>query len=87
MFPIIQSSVFLFAIGNDPKGLKIGVVNDEAGNCNYSSNLGNIWNDEVTCHFDNLSCKFLQNFDDSIAIQVQRLTINNKLIFNNTINN
>lgn len=69
MFPIIQSSVFLFAIGNDPKGLKIGVVNDEAGNCNYSSNLGNIWNDEVTCHFDNLSCKFLQNFDDSIAIQ------------------
>ncbi|XP_024883601.1 ABC transporter G family member 23-like isoform X3 [Temnothorax curvispinosus] len=68
-FPIVQVTIFLVAIGADPKDLKIGVVNDEASNCDYGSNLGNIWNDEITCHFGNLSCRFLHNFDDSIAIK------------------
>ncbi|KAG5313893.1 ABCGK protein, partial [Acromyrmex insinuator] len=67
IFPIIQIFVFIMAIGNDPKDLKIGIVNDEAGTC--SSNFGHIWNDEITCHFGNLSCRFLHNFDDSIATQ------------------
>ncbi|XP_071568012.1 ABC transporter G family member 20 isoform X1 [Temnothorax nylanderi] len=66
-FPIVQIAAFLGGIGLDPKDLKIGVVNDEASNC--GSNLGNIWNDEITCHFGNLSCRFLHNFDDSIAIK------------------
>ncbi|TGZ50118.1 ABC transporter G family member 20 [Temnothorax longispinosus] len=69
IFPILQVAVFLGGIGQDPKDLKIGVVNDEASNCDYGSNLGNIWNDEITCHFGNLSCRFLHNFDDSIAIK------------------
>jgi len=69
-FPIVQIGVFIFAIGQDPKDLKIGVVNDEVGNCGYGNNFGNVWNDEITCHFGNLSCRFLNNFDDSIATQV-----------------
>ncbi|KYN03410.1 ABC transporter G family member 23 [Cyphomyrmex costatus] len=69
LFPIIQISVFIIAIGKDPKGLKIGVVNNEAGNCDYGSNCGNVWNDEITCHFNNLSCRFLHDFSDSIATQ------------------
>ncbi|XP_018355820.1 PREDICTED: ABC transporter G family member 20-like [Trachymyrmex septentrionalis] len=69
LFPIIQISIFITAIGKDPKGLKIGVVNNEAGNCDYGSNFGNVWNDEITCHFTNLSCRFLHSFNDSIAIQ------------------
>ncbi|XP_018355832.1 PREDICTED: ABC transporter G family member 20-like [Trachymyrmex septentrionalis] len=67
IFPIIQTFVFIMAIGDDPKDLKIGIVNDEAGRCD--SNFGSIWNDEITCHFGNLSCRFLHNFDDSIATQ------------------
>ncbi|KAG5331767.1 ABCGN protein, partial [Acromyrmex charruanus] len=67
IFPIIQIFVFIMAIGDDPKDLKIGIVNDEAGTCN--SNFGHVWNDEITCHFGNLSCRFLHNFDDSIASQ------------------
>jgi len=70
MFPIIQIGVFLFAIGPDPKDLKIGVINDEAGNCDYGNNIGKVWNDEIICHFGNLSCRFLHNFD-FIEIQVQ----------------
>ncbi|XP_018044364.1 PREDICTED: ABC transporter G family member 20-like isoform X1 [Atta colombica] len=67
IFPIIQIFVFIMAIGDDPKDLKIGIVNDEAGTC--GSNFGNVWNDEITCHFGNLSCRFLHNFDNSIATQ------------------
>ncbi|XP_011861337.1 PREDICTED: ABC transporter G family member 23-like [Vollenhovia emeryi] len=69
VLPIVQPSILLFAVGSDPKNLNIGIVNDEAGNCEYGSNFGNIWNDETTCHFGNLSCRFLHNFDNSIATQ------------------
>jgi len=69
LIPIIHVGAFVFAIGQYPKDLTIAVVNDEAGNCDYGNNFGNVWNDEVICHFDNLSCRFLNNFD-SIAIQV-----------------
>ncbi|XP_025989492.2 ABC transporter G family member 20 [Solenopsis invicta] len=68
-FPIVQSGMFLVAIGNDPKGIKIGIMNKEAGNCDFGNNFGNVWSDESICHFGNLSCRFLHNFDDSIAIK------------------
>ena len=67
------------AIGNNPKNLKIGIVNDEVNNCSLNSNFGNVWSDEITCHFDNLSCRFLHNFDNSIAIQVQRFQNNSNV--------
>ncbi|XP_011170078.1 ABC transporter G family member 20 isoform X1 [Solenopsis invicta] len=66
-FPIVQVSVFLVAVGGDPKDIKIGIINNEAGNCDFGSNIGNVWNDGSSCHFGNLSCRFLHNFDDSIA--------------------
>ncbi|KYN03411.1 PREDICTED: ABC transporter G family member 23-like [Cyphomyrmex costatus] len=69
VFPIIEIGSFIFGIGGDPKNLKIGVVNDEVDNCNFDSNIGNVWSDEITCHFSNLSCRFLHNFDNSIATQ------------------
>ncbi|XP_011865749.1 PREDICTED: uncharacterized protein LOC105560866 [Vollenhovia emeryi] len=68
LIPILVWSTFLLAIG-DPKNLNIGIVNDEAGNCD-SSYFGNIWNDEISCHFSNLSCRFLNNLDDSMVTQV-----------------
>ncbi|XP_011859218.1 PREDICTED: ABC transporter G family member 20-like isoform X2 [Vollenhovia emeryi] len=68
LIPIFSWAVLLLAIGDDPKNLNIGIVNDEAGNCD-SSNFGNIWNDEISCHFSNLSCRFLNNLDDSIVTQ------------------
>ncbi|KYN03412.1 ABC transporter G family member 20 [Cyphomyrmex costatus] len=69
VFPILQMGVFIIAIGDDPKNLKIGVVNKEVENCNSDSNFGNVWSDELTCHFGNLSCRFLHKFDNSIATQ------------------
>ncbi|XP_039310391.1 uncharacterized protein LOC113006134 isoform X2 [Solenopsis invicta] len=55
------------ATDEDPKGINIGIVNKEAGNCEFNSNFSKVWNDGKTCHFVNLSCRFLHNFDDSIA--------------------
>ncbi|KAG5324788.1 ABCGN protein, partial [Acromyrmex heyeri] len=69
VFPILQLGIFIMAIGNNPKNLKIGVVNDEVNNCSSDSNFGNVWSDENTCHFNNLSCRFLRNFDNSIVMQ------------------
>ncbi|KYN22383.1 ABC transporter G family member 23 [Trachymyrmex cornetzi] len=68
LFPIIEIFAFVMGVGQDPKDLKIGIVNNEAGNCDNSINFGNIWNDRITCYFGNLSCRFLHNFD-SIATQ------------------
>ncbi|XP_014480712.1 PREDICTED: ABC transporter G family member 23-like [Dinoponera quadriceps] len=67
LFPILQVCTFFIGVGRDPKGLTIGIVNDEASNCD--GNFGNVWYDEeeYTCHFGNLSCKFLQQVGDSIA--------------------
>ncbi|KAL0110784.1 hypothetical protein PUN28_014027 [Cardiocondyla obscurior] len=70
LFPLLQGGLFFFSIGNNPKDLMIGIVNDEAGNCNYDKNYGYIWGDEITCHFNNLSCRFANNINSSIATQI-----------------
>ncbi|XP_011883620.1 PREDICTED: ABC transporter G family member 20-like isoform X2 [Vollenhovia emeryi] len=65
LLPMLLWASVLLAI-DDPKNLNIGIVNDEAGNCD-SSNFGNIWNDEISCHFSNLSCRFLNNLDSIVT--------------------
>ncbi|XP_032678963.1 ABC transporter G family member 23-like isoform X2 [Odontomachus brunneus] len=69
LFPILQVSTFFIGVGGDPKGLTIGIVNDEAGNCD--GNFANIWYDEqeYTCHIGNVSCKFLQQINDATAMK------------------
>ncbi|XP_026825690.1 ABC transporter G family member 23-like isoform X2 [Ooceraea biroi] len=71
IFPIVQISTFYIGVAKDIKTLEIGVINDDAGNCDYNNNFGNIWYDEemLTCHFGNLSCKFLHDLGNSIATQ------------------
>ncbi|XP_018406001.1 PREDICTED: ABC transporter G family member 23-like, partial [Cyphomyrmex costatus] len=69
VFPIFQLCAFILATDGSLKDLKIGVVNDEVDNCSFVGNFGNVWKDEITCHFGNLSCRFLHDFSNSIAIQ------------------
>ncbi|XP_039314463.1 ABC transporter G family member 20-like [Solenopsis invicta] len=64
---IFQAILYVMAFGEDPKGINIGIVNKEAGNCEFNSNYSKVWNDGKTCHFVNLSCRFLHSFDNSIA--------------------
>lgn len=74
VFPIVQVYIFFTAIGNDPVGLKIGIVNNEAGNCNNSMNNGKIiysssnnYDDYNTCNYIDLSCRFINSFTPQIA--------------------
>ncbi|KAH0950241.1 hypothetical protein HN011_009186 [Eciton burchellii] len=71
LFPIAQITTFFIGIGRDPKNLAIGIINDEAGNCDHGNNFGNILYDEETfiCNFGNLTCRFLYNLGNSIATQ------------------
>ncbi|XP_020289831.1 ABC transporter G family member 20-like isoform X2 [Pseudomyrmex gracilis] len=72
-FPLLQVSAFFIGVGGEPKGLKIGIVNDEAGNCDYGNDIGNIWYNEVNdipeCNWSNLSCRFIHNYKDTILEQ------------------
>ncbi|KAG5319351.1 ABCGN protein, partial [Pseudoatta argentina] len=72
IFPILQFGIFVMAIGNNPKNLKIGVVNDKVNNCSLDSNFGNVWTDEITCHFNNLSCRFLLQINNISRIIILR---------------
>ncbi|XP_012281429.1 ABC transporter G family member 20 isoform X2 [Orussus abietinus] len=69
VFPLIQVILFFNAIGRDPKGLVIGVVNQEAGDCNHGVHVGNVIYDpgNDTCDYVDLSCKFLHGFEESVA--------------------
>ena len=72
VFPLIQTTLFFYAIGRDPQGLVVAVVNDEAGNCNYGANLGSIIYDASndTCDYLDISCTFLHGFNDTIMVKV-----------------
>lgn len=73
IFPIIQIFCFAFAVGKNPNGLKIGIVNNEINdakfcteylrstNFTFSSNL---------CYFENLSCYLLNEIQDSTATKI-----------------
>ncbi|XP_015604185.1 ABC transporter G family member 23 [Cephus cinctus] len=69
IFPMIQVCVFFYSIGGDPRGLQIGVVNEEAGNCDFGNNVGQVvyMPNNFTCDFIDLSCRFIREFNDSIA--------------------
>lgn len=72
ILPILQMVLFFNSFGLDPKGLVISVVNEEAGNCDYGLNRGNVTYDETefTCNFVDLSCRFTNGFNDTILKKV-----------------
>lgn len=69
--PLLQIIFFYLAIGGHPIGLKLGVVNDEVMNfkdCSNSSLITAFAHDD-TCDLNKLSCRFLGEFNDSVAIK------------------
>lgn len=72
ILPLVQVLIFLTCIGSDFKGLVVAVVNEEAGNCDSGINVGKTirFPENKTCDYVNISCTFLNGFDNSIAIKV-----------------
>lgn len=67
LFPIVQILCFLYAVGGDIRGIKLAVVNDETMNnaCNRTTFNGTaIPYDFSSCHFMDMSCRFLKHLDD-----------------------
>lgn len=68
--PILQIVFFYLAIGGNPIGLKFGVVDDEVNyNDCFNSSLITTIAHEDTCDLHKISCRFIHEFDDSVAIK------------------
>lgn len=70
-FPIFQLVCFYVAVGGNPIGLKLAIVNDEINNfsdcLNSSLVTANVGND--TCNLNQVSCRFINQINESVAIK------------------
>lgn len=70
--PILQIVAFYLAVGGNPIGLKIGIVNNEIQSyqdCSNSSLITTFIHDS-TCDLHKVSCRFLHELDDDVGIKV-----------------
>lgn len=69
--PMLQVVFFYLAIGGNPIGLKLGVVDDEIMNYEecFNSSLITTFIHDDTCDLQKVSCRFIHELDDSIAIK------------------
>lgn len=70
-FPIFQLVCFYVAVGGNPIGLNIAIVNDEMPNnqdCLNSSLITTYLHDD-TCELNKISCRFINHINDSVAIK------------------
>lgn len=64
--PVMQVILFCLAIGGDPKGLKLAIVNHEK---NYTNLTYQECNWERGCTFGNLSCRYIDAINSSTIIK------------------
>ncbi|XP_030080635.1 ABC transporter G family member 23 isoform X2 [Drosophila hydei] len=58
--PVMQVILFCLAIGRDPQGLNLAIVNSEMNNTDTC-----FW--EEGCHFANLGCRYLNHLNTSVV--------------------
>ncbi|XP_034097636.2 ABC transporter G family member 23 [Drosophila nasuta] len=71
LFPIIQLTCFYLAIGKTPRNLGLGVYSGEVDSyaeC-FDDNLRTLYQANDTCHFNKLSCRYIRELGDDIAIR------------------
>ncbi len=68
----MQLFCFYFAIGANPKGLRIGIVSKELVDFNdcHNSSLITTFQHDYTCDLAKVSCRFISSLNDSVAIKV-----------------
>ncbi|GLG96786.1 ABC transporter G family member 20 [Gryllus bimaculatus] len=69
-FPILQMSLYFGAVGGDPEGLRLAIVNEEFPNTTNCSEFYKIqqFPDNI-CGLNGISCRFLDKINDSLAIK------------------
>lgn len=70
MFPIIHILIFVYALGRNPEGLQLGIVNSELAN--YADCQSYMLNNDknYSCAFEKLSCNFLNEIDDFVGHKI-----------------
>lgn len=72
LFPILQCTCFYLAIGDNPKSLSIGIVNDELSDYRtcFNKSLITTTVDGDECYFNKISCRYLSKIPPELADQV-----------------
>lgn len=72
LFPILQLTCFYLAVGNNPTDLYIGIVNYEVPDSKecFNNSLITVFNRNESCEFYKISCRFLNEFDETLANKV-----------------
>ncbi|XP_032784335.2 ABC transporter G family member 20 [Daphnia magna] len=60
--PAFQATIFNMTLGREPKGLKMGIVNEEV-----DASLGRVCNYTTDCAYSMLSCRYLRYIKDNIV--------------------
>lgn len=78
LFPILQCTCFYLAIGDNPKSLKLGIVNEEVPNWHdcYNSSLITAQVRDYECNLSKISCRYLKEISPELAKQVLNVTSN-----------
>lgn len=82
LFPILQCTCFYLAIGDNPKDLMLGIVNDEVPNWNECFNDSLVTTrirDEFECDLMKTSCRYLRGIPSDVAKQVRFVECGNVL--------
>lgn len=63
------------AIGGNVTGMVLGIVNEEVANIDecLDSSLVTAKYHDFECTFSKISCRFISEIDDSVAVKVSRL--------------
>lgn len=76
-FPIIQITIFLTCVGGDIMDIPLAIVNDETmtTHCpDFDPNGTAIPYSFSSCHFSNMSCRFLTHLDHPMITKVLKIT-------------
>lgn len=86
LFPILQCTCFYLAIGDNPKSLKLGIVNEEVPNWHdcYNSSLITAQVRDFECNLSKISCRYLKEIPPELATQVFNFTSSSSLHANVT---
>lgn len=72
LFPVLQCTCFYLAIGDNPKNLKIGIVNDEVNHYEdcFNTSLITTYVHDDTCDLNKVSCRYLSRIPQDLTRQV-----------------
>lgn len=75
LFPLLQCTCFYLAIGDNPKNLKLGIVNDEIDDYRqcYNQSLTTTYVHDYDCDLTKVSCRYLNKIPPEIAEQVSSI--------------